>query len=361
MEEGAAAVNLGVTLTRLERDVSQMGIAQHAAHITKYSGETGTRSLKDWVDDLERTRLTFAGDEAKTIGVALATVEKKAGKFLWQFMQNHQNATLEQIIAALKERFATGTERVQAQQALRSIVQKKDELVRNFGARVAALAKEAYSADDLDTAVVQDAIAECFLKGLNSRDAQKTVIKLKQQQNDRVTLDEAINAAAEDYIAEAGLRIRGIGTVEPMEVDAVQVKPPKVDTQLVDTVSKLAATTAETMVSAVTAAIEKLQIPRQYAPATRYNAPNACTYCGRPGHYRRDCRQLRARGFQAAPPRPQVIICYNCGARGHMQRECRQPRQQRPSPPQQQSPRPTQNQQGNAPGRRQAPWNGGRH
>ena len=212
--EGGDAV--AQILTTLSRDVAQLSIDSHAHNITKFSGETGTRSLKDWIEDIERARLNFGGDERKAILVALASVEKKAGKFLAQYLVTNANATLANIIDALKERFKTGTERVQAQQKLRVVVQKKDELVRNFGARVSAIAKEAYAADELRTAVVQDALAEAFLKGLTSRDAQKTLIKYKQEHDDRITLDQAIEAAAQDYIAEAGLKIPCLGSAEPM-------------------------------------------------------------------------------------------------------------------------------------------------
>ena len=270
MAEEVAPANMENILRDLSGDVGQMCIDTHAGNITKFSGETGTRTFNDWKADIERTRLKFQGDDRKTIGVVLATVEKKAGHFLWEFLNANPNPTLVNILNALKTRFATGTERVQALQNLRNVKQRKDELVRNYGARINNLAKDAYSTADLETAVVQDSLAEAFLQGLLSRDAQRTVIKFKQQHNDRMTLNQAIEAADADYIADAGLRIRGLGdAVEPMEVDAVQVQ--KNNTALLsEAVTKLASTTAETVATAVTAAIERMQVPKPYVPKPRF-------------------------------------------------------------------------------------------
>ena len=281
MAEEVAPANMENILRDLSGDVGQMCIDTHAGNITKFSGETGTRTFNDWKADIERTRLKFQGDDRKTIGVVLATVEKKAGHFLWEFLNANPNPTLVNILNALKTRFATGTERVQALQNLRNVKQRKDELVRNYGARINNLAKDAYSTADLETAVVQDSLAEAFLQGLLSRDAQRTVIKFKQQHNDRMTLNQAIEAADADYIADAGLRIRGLGdAVEPMEVDAVQVQ--KNNTALLsEAVTKLASTTAETVATAVTAAIERMQVPNRMCQSQGFSlglsaVANAC-------------------------------------------------------------------------------------
>ena len=57
------AAGIAAAMQELAESVGQLCVDQHATHIVKFSGETNTRTLKDWREDIERCRLSFKGDE----------------------------------------------------------------------------------------------------------------------------------------------------------------------------------------------------------------------------------------------------------------------------------------------------------
>ena len=262
----------------------ELRMSQVAPNVRSFGGE-GHQKFVDWVRDMERCKMRFAGDNERMRNLAVATLTGPAADFLLQVIEHTPAATWDQIKAALKQRYSDLSDVLYVRRSMRSLTQSKTESVQNFGERIITAAREAYPGQNLNDPTIQGHLVEIFASGLSNAGIMKLILRKKP-----VDLDRAIVLAADEQQAIKSFEItRNYRREEDMEIGAVSDKQQDMEKQL-ENLTKQMLTLTECM--------QRMNPPQRPARLTHYgqfsyaaDGRPICYKCQQPGHIGRNCRQ----------------------------------------------------------------------
>ena len=288
-----AVQNLGLHIThqgQVMETISDQLTSQNVTNEVKsYDGEQSR--FKEWINDLEKYSLMNNFGDAQKIRAALQTSNGIVSDFVfrWQSETNEESKTWETLRKELTSRFSLVSDARHAKNMMRRIKQKNDESITAYHGRLYNLATEAYDRHSLNKSHVQLEMIECFIDGLHN-----SKLKFKLMERNPQTLDQAVQIAHADQNLRKMFNLRtarGWENAEtPMEVDQIRKKKCNFCQRFGHIESDCR--TKQTRVhqqNEVDLRQNVSSFPNRTTAERTVDRSYVCFFCGRPGHFRRNC------------------------------------------------------------------------
>ena len=293
------------TLASLDSTMHSLKNSYNATNLVSmvppYHGNSDTCRL--WLSNvLKFCEINNEQSDGRRVQIAYATARGPVSDFIKRWTDNknlnQEVVTWDALKADLISHFSAVSDSDHAHDVLKKIKQGPSETVSFYAERIHRLAKEAYTVNDLtdagSRALAQKQLVSYFLDGL--RDVG---IKLKLLRKNPTTLDAALNIAREECALMQRFELRNPRAAprtsprlqhpdeEPMEVD--HVRPRRRD------FSHPARRDSRPL-------YDPRRVQTRYSPQFRRSEvhaveqDNRCHFCNAPGHFRRDCPKIQAKG-----------------------------------------------------------------
>lgn len=299
----AAFENIASKLSHISNVLGTQGVS---IHVKVFDGEN-SKDFGPWVKGLEKYTLLAGLGHERILQYAYQASTGCVSNFIHRFLTDRPNENWTTLKTELTARFGDVADSQYAFSLLRNVRQKPDENVQIFAERLLSLAEQAFPQGGLGPVEMQ--IVGFFIDGLT-----QDFLRLRLMRENPNTLQAAVRIAT----TEQNLRKRfNLRTGRRTDMDSRRVEPMEIDHIRPDRHGHVGQRVAERSrpqrhclkcnkighdasycrsarsINAISHA--QTDRPQSYTQTDRPHSYE-CWYCGKPGHIRRNCRQLLRQG-----------------------------------------------------------------
>ena len=261
-----------------------------AGLVEKFNGRPA--KFNQWIKSVERAAAVSFGipDSTQLAHAALLSSEGIVADFLLRFIAKEKNYYWSDLIKQLRDRFGEKVDVYSQILTLRKLRQKNKQTPHAYAEYLQVKANEVYTAEELDTPLLQRELVSTFCSGLVDTNAAVRILR-----KGPVTLLDAVTLANQELLISSRVAAHGFGGKttprhdEPMEIDALGA------------------------------------VPKKTVPSVKMQKrPGNCYKCGKPGHWQATCRVKVTRPQTSKVTADKVsVTCFYCKKVGHYVRDCR--------------------------------------